>query len=159
MQDAVHRLVEGEGPIHREVLVRHLGELLYEPQPARIRGRVEDAADRLVAEERVSEANGFFDLPDRTCTYARWPLPGLTKRPAEHVSPAERQRALLGLVEDRPGVLSAEQAVAAAAGFFGWSPRAGGAPPRLMSDLYRLRDTGVLTGWPDRLEPATGAGK
>jgi len=102
------------------------------------------------------EAGAFFDLPDRPCTKARWPLPGLPRRPVEHVAPGERERAPLGLVEDRPRGLGAEQVVVGAAAFFGWSPRAGGAPGRLMSDLYRLRDGGKAAGRPDKLEPADG---
>jgi hypothetical protein len=154
LEDAVYRLVEVEGPIHRQVLLRHLAELLHEHRPARKKGSVEAAADRLVDEGRLTDTDGFLDLPGRPCAHARWPLPGLTKRPVEHVAPAERRRALLGLVEDRPRRLSAEQAVAEAAAFFGWSARAGGVPARLMADLYRLRDSGAITGWPDKLEPA-----
>ncbi|MFD8270961.1 hypothetical protein [Streptomyces flaveolus] len=81
----------------------------------------------------------------------------MTKRPVEHVAPAERQRALLGLIEDQPRRLSAEKTVTAAARFFGWSPTAGRAPGRLMADLFQLRDTGAVTGWPDKLEPGAGS--
>ncbi|MCG7205144.1 hypothetical protein [Streptomyces arenae] len=151
--DAVYRVVETEGPIHREVLLRHVGELLYEPRPARMKSSVNLAADRLRDEGRIAETGDFLDIPDRPCTYARWPLPGLTRRPVEHVAPVERQRALLGLVEDRPRGLSVEQAVAAAISFFGWSGGNSAARAKLMADTYRLRDTGAITGWPGKLEP------
>ncbi|MFJ4689813.1 hypothetical protein [Streptomyces sp. NPDC088766] len=152
--DAVRRLVRGEGPIHREVLRLHLGEVLYQPRLTAAKKRLVDAAEAVLTDDGdIVEANDFLDVPDRPCTQARRPLPGLARRPVEHVAPAERRRALLGLVEDRPRALSAEQAVAEAAVFFGWSPRSGSAPGRLMADLYRLRDTGALTGWPDKLEP------
>ena len=154
MTDAVYRVVEIEGPIHRQVLLRHLGELLYQPRPSSIRARVDSAADALRDEGRVAETDGFLDLPGRPCEQARWPLPGLTPRPVEHVASAERRRALLGLVEDQPRGLGAEQAVGEALAFFGWSARNAAARARLMADLYRLRDTGALTGWPDKLEPA-----
>ncbi|WP_324789121.1 hypothetical protein [Streptomyces sp. H51] len=156
MEEAVYRLVEVEGPIHRQVLVRHLAELRYEHRPTRRKASIEAAADRLVDDGRITETDAFLDLPGRICTQARWPLPGLTKRPVEHVAPAERRRALLGLVEDRPHRLGAEQAVAEAVAFFGWTTRTGGAQARLMGDLYRLRDTGAITGWPDELQPAGG---
>ncbi|PZH17854.1 hypothetical protein C1I97_04515 [Streptomyces sp. NTH33] len=155
LEAAVHRIVEMEGPIHREVLSRHLGELLY--RSGRSQRWEEGTVERLVEEGRLAETDGFLDIPGRPCTHARRPLPGLTKRPVEHVAPAERQRALLGLVEDRPRRLSAEQAVAEAARFFGWSPSTGRAPARLMADLYRLRDTGAVTGWPGKLEPVDGS--
>ncbi|WP_329186460.1 hypothetical protein [Streptomyces sp. NBC_01428] len=118
---------------------------------------MDSAAASLVEDGRLVEVRDFFDLPYRPSTKARWPLPGLTRRPVEHVAPGERERALLGLVEDRPRGLGAEQAVAEVAEFFGWSTRAGGAPGRLMSDLYRLRDSGELIGWPDKLESAGGS--
>lgn len=158
LEDVVYRHVESEGPIHRQVLHRHIAEVKYEPRVTTWAKHNADAVvSRLTEEGRVVETNGFLDLPNRPCGQARWPLPGLTCRPVEHVAPAERQRALLGLVEDRPRRLSAERVVAAAATFFGWSRRTGPAPARLMSDLYRLRDSGALTGWPDKLEPADGS--
>ncbi|GAA3498889.1 hypothetical protein GCM10019016_059920 [Streptomyces prasinosporus] len=157
MTDAVHRVVETEGPIHPDVLLRHLGELLFEPRPSSIRTRVNSAVDALKGEGRITEADGFLDLPGRPCEQARWPLPGLVPRPVEHVAPAERRRALLGLVEDRPRGLGAEQAVGEALKFFGWSARNTAARAKLMADLYRLRDTGTLTGWPDKLEPPAGS--
>ncbi|MGW2765704.1 hypothetical protein [Streptomyces sp. NPDC001275] len=152
LEDAVHRIFETEGPIHRQVFSRHLDELLY--RSGRSQRWEEEVVDRLVEVGRLAETDDFLDIPGRPRTHARRPLPGLTKRPVEHVAPAERQRALLGLVEDRPRRLSAEQTVAEAARFFGWSPSTGRAPARLMADLYRLRDTGAVTGWPDKLEPA-----
>ncbi|MFF6993738.1 hypothetical protein ACFY93_02050 [Streptomyces sp. NPDC008313] len=155
--DAVRRIVEGEGPIHREVLHLHLGEVLYQPRLTAAKKRLVDAAEELLTDEgQIVEKDDFLDVPDRPCTQARWPLPGLTRRPVEHVAPAERRRALLGLVEDRSRELTAEQAVAEAAAFFGWSARTSRVPARLMSDLYRLRDTGALTGWPTALELVTG---
>jgi hypothetical protein len=157
LADVVYRLVEAEGPIHRQVLHLHAGEVLYEPRlSAGRKGLVDSAAASLVEEGRLVVTRDFFDLPDRACAQARWPLPGLTRRSVDHVAPAERERALLGIVEDRPRGLNAEQTVAEAAAFFGWSSRAGGAPGRLMSDLYRLRDSGGLIGWPDKLGPADG---
>ncbi|MDH3037335.1 hypothetical protein [Streptomyces sp. TRM75561] len=154
MLDAVYRVVETEGPIHRQVLLRHLGELLYKPRPSSIGTSVNAAADQLRDEGRIAEAGDFLDVAGRPCTEARWPLPGLSQRPVEHVAPAERQRALLGLVADRPRGLGAEEAVGEALAFFGWTARNAAARARLMADLYRLRDTGALTGWPDKLEPA-----
>ncbi|MGY0069249.1 hypothetical protein ACWZEH_21170 [Streptomyces sp. QTS137] len=156
MADAVHRVVDVEGPIHRQVLLRHLGELLYKPRPSTIKASVNAAADRLRDDGRIAETGDFLDMAGRPCAQARWPLPGLTPRPVEHVAPAERQRALLGLIEDRPRDLGAEQAVGEALMFFGWSARTGAARAKLMADLYRLRDTGTLTGWPDKLEPCEG---
>ncbi|MFI1563962.1 hypothetical protein ACH4ZX_13045 [Streptomyces sp. NPDC020490] len=153
LKDAVYRVVETEGPIHWQVLLRHMAELLFEPRVGSIKARVESAADQLVEEGRTAEAGGFLDIPGRPCGQARWPLPGLTLRPFEHVAPAERRRALLGLVEDQPRGLSAEQAVGEALAFFGWSARNAAARAKLMADLYRLRDSGALAGWPDRLEP------
>ncbi|MER5584922.1 hypothetical protein ABT090_25265 [Streptomyces asoensis] len=158
LEDVVYRHVEAEGPIHRLVLHRHIAEVKYEPRVTAWGKHSADAVvSRLTEEGRIVETNDFLDLPNRPCRAARWPLPGLTRRPVEHVAPAERQRALLGLVEDRPRRLSAEQTLAAAATFFGWSPRTGSAPARLMSDLYRLRDSGTITGWPDKLESVDGS--
>ncbi|MER5401416.1 hypothetical protein [Streptomyces sp. NPDC002599] len=158
LADVAHRLVEAEGPIHRQVLHLHAGEVLFEPRLSAGRKRlVDSAAASLVEDGRLVEVRDFFDLPDRPCMKARWPLPGLTRRPVEHVAPGERERALLGLVTDRPRGLGAEQAVAEAAAFFGWSSRTGSASGRLMSDLYRLRDSGELIGWPDKLESAGGS--
>ncbi len=154
MPDAVCRVVETEGPIHRQVLLRHLAELLHKPRPSSISGSVNAAADRLRDEGRITEAGDVLDVAGRPCEKARWPLPGLTQRPVEHVAPAERQRALLGFVTDRPRGLGAEKAVGEALAFFGWTARNAAARARLMADLYRLRDTGALTGWPDKLEPA-----
>ncbi|GAA4140584.1 hypothetical protein KBZ00_21330 [Streptomyces sp. RK31] len=154
MLDAVYRVVETEGPIHRQVLLRHLGELLHKTRPSSISPSVNAAADQLRDEGRIAEAGDFLDVAGRPCTEARWPLPGLSQRPVEHVAPAERQRALLGLVADRPRGLGAEEAVGEALAFFGWTARNAAARARLMADLYRLRDTGALTGWPDKLEPA-----
>ncbi|MDX3640872.1 hypothetical protein [Streptomyces sp. MB09-02B] len=157
--DAVYRIVEGEGPIHRDVLHLHLGEVLYQPKLTAAKKRLVDAAEELLTDEgRIIGTDDFLDLPGQPCAQARWPLPGLTRRPVELVAPAERRRALLGFVEDRPRELGAEQAVAEAAAFFGWSPRTGRAPARLMADLYRLRDTDVITGWPSKLEPAASGG-
>ncbi|MFI7347115.1 hypothetical protein ACIBSR_12670 [Streptomyces sp. NPDC049936] len=113
----------------------------------------EGTLERLVREGRLIETDDFLDIPGQPCAYARRPLPGLTKRPVEQVAPAERQRALLGLVADQPRRLSAEKTVTAAARFFGWSPTAEREAARLMADLYQLRDTGAVTGWPDELEP------
>ncbi|MFD7700558.1 hypothetical protein [Streptomyces caelestis] len=154
MLDAVYRVVETEGPIHRQVLLRHLGELLHKPRPSSIGTSVNAAADQLRDEGRITEAGDFLDVAGRPCAEARWPLPGLTQRPVEHVAPAERQRALLGLVTDRPRGLGAEETVGEALAFFGWTARNAAARAKLMADLYRLRDTGALTGWPDKLEPA-----
>lgn len=154
LADAVYRVVETEGPIHRQVLLRHLGELLYKTRPTK--ARVDTAVDQLRDEGRIAEVGDFLDVPGRPCAQARWPLPGLTPRPVEHIAPAERQRALLGLVEDRPRVLGAEEAVAEALALFGWSARNGAARAKLMADLYRLRDTDAVTGWPDKLEPSEG---
>ncbi|MFF0686008.1 hypothetical protein ACFYUG_07905 [Streptomyces albogriseolus] len=154
MLDAVYRVVETEGPIHRQVLLRHLGELLHKTRPSSISPSVNAAADQLRDEGRIAEAGDILDVAGRPCTEARWPLPGLSQRPVEHVAPAERQRALLGLVADRPRGLGAEEAVSEALAFFGWTARNAAARARLMADLYRLRDTGALTGWPDKLEPA-----
>ncbi|MET9305276.1 hypothetical protein ACWIG2_12760 [Streptomyces cellulosae] len=154
MLDAVYRVVETEGPIHRQVLLRHLGELLHKTRPSSISTSVNAAADQLRDEGRIAEAGDFLDVAGRPCTEARWSLPGLSQRPVEHVAPAERQRALLGLVADRPRGLGAEEAVGEALAFFGWTARNAAARARLMADLYRLRDTGALTGWPDKLEPA-----
>ncbi|MFH9041388.1 hypothetical protein ACH4FA_18870 [Streptomyces sp. NPDC017966] len=154
MLDAVYRVVETEGPIHRQVLLRHLGELLHKPRPSSIGTSVNAAADQLRDEGRITEAEDFLDVAGRPCAEARWPLPGLTQRPVEHVAPAERQRALLGLVTDRPRGLGAEETVGEALAFFGWTTRNAAARAKLMADLYRLRDTGALTGWPDKLEPA-----
>ena len=153
MLDAVYRVVETEGPIHRQVLLRHLGELLHKPRPSSIGKSVNAAADQLRDEGRITETGDFLDVAGRPCAEARWPLPGLTQRPAEHVAPAERKRALLGLVTDRPGGLGAEETVGEALAFFGWTARNTAARAKLMADLYRLRDTGALTGWPDKLEP------
>jgi hypothetical protein len=154
--DAVRRIVEGEGPIHREVLHLHLGEMLYQPRLTAAKKRLVDAVEELLTDEGriVVGQDDFLDVPDRPCEQARWPLPGLTVRTVDHVAPVERRRALLGLVEDRPRELTAEQVVAEAADFFGWSRRAAHVPARLMADLYRLRDTAYVTGWPTALEPA-----
>ncbi|MFD0211414.1 DUF3320 domain-containing protein [Streptomyces hirsutus] len=154
MADAVHRVVDVEGPIHRQVLLRHLGELLYKPRPSTIKASVNDAVDQLLDEGRIAEAGDVLDVAGRPCAQARWPLPGLTLRPVEHVAPAERRRALLGLIEDRPRILGAEETVGEALAFFGWSARNAAARAKLMADLYRLRDTGTFTGWPDKLELA-----
>ncbi|WP_415941450.1 hypothetical protein [Streptomyces sp. 067-1] len=151
LEAAVQRIVETEGPIHRQVFRRHLDELLY--RSGRGTRWEEGTLERLVKEGRLIDTDDFLDIPGRPCAYARRPLPGLTKRPVEHVAPAERQRALLGLLADQPRRLSAEKTVTAAARFFGWSPTAGRAAARLMADLYQLRDTGAITGWPDELEP------
>lgn len=35
--------------------------------------------------------------------------------------------------------------------FFGWTPGTPGAKSALAGDLYRLRDQGRITGWPDSL--------
>lgn len=153
MLDAVYRVVETEGPIHRQVLLRHLAELLHKPRPSSISKSVNAAADQLRDEGRIAETGDFLDVAGRPCAEARWPLPGLTQRPVEHVAPAERQRALLGFVADRPRGLGAEEAVGEALSFFGWTARNAAARAKLMADLYRLRDTGALTGWPDKLEP------
>ncbi len=153
MLDAVYRVVETEGPIHRQVLLRHLGELLHKTRPSSISPSVNAAADQLRDEGRIAEAGDFLDVAGRPCTEARWPLPGLsaagrarsTGRTA--TSPARPRRG--------PSAgLGAEEAVGEALAFFGWTARNAAARARLMADLYRLRDTGALTGWPDKLEPA-----
>ncbi|MEW2256218.1 hypothetical protein [Streptomyces sp. NPDC047869] len=123
MVDAVYRVVEIEGPIHRQVLLRHLAELLYKSRPGSISVSVNTAADQLRGEGRIAETGEFLDVTGRSCAQARWPLPGLTARPVEHVAPAERQRCLVGLVEDSPRGISAEEAVGAALAFFGWTAR------------------------------------
>ncbi|RPK82242.1 hypothetical protein [Streptomyces sp. ADI98-10] len=58
--------------------------------------------------------------------------------------------ALAGLIHDEAGRAYGE-VVADAVRFFGWTPVTPAAKSALAGDLYRLRDQGRITGWPDSL--------
>lgn len=147
----VHQLIAAEGPIHAEVLFLHAREVLYLKSLSAARKKLVCAAvEHLIEAGRVAVDGEFFDLPGRPCRYARRPLPGLVKRPVEHVAPAERQTALAGLIHDEPG-RPFDEVVSDSARFFGWSASTRGVKSALASDLYRLRDQGRITGWPDNL--------
>lgn len=149
--DFVRELITAEGPIHEQVLVLHVREVLHLTTLSPTRKQlVQVAVEQLVEEGGIASDGEFLDLPDRQCRFARWPLPGLTQRPVAHVAPRERQTALLGLIRDTPGI-SFEEVVPEAIRFFGWSPRTQGVRSSLVADLYRLRDHGRIVGWPDEL--------
>ncbi|WP_250290986.1 hypothetical protein [Streptomyces atroolivaceus] len=153
----VHRLISAEGPIHEEVFFLHTRKVLHlksftTPKRKLIRAAVEQLAE----DGRVAVDGEFFDLPDRPCRYARRPFPGLTKRTVERVAPAERRTALAGLIHDEPGRPYGE-VVADAVRFFGWTAGTPGAKSALAGDLYRLRDQGRITGWPDSLVGAASS--
>ncbi|MCX4550376.1 hypothetical protein [Streptomyces sp. NBC_01500] len=147
----VHQLIAAEGPIHEEVLLLHAREVLHLKSFTAPKKRLVVAAvEQLVEGGLVAVDGEFFDLPGRPCRYARRPFPGLTKRTVERVAPAERQTALAGLIRDEPRRPYGE-VVADAVRFFGWTPGTPGAKSALAGDLYRLRDQGRITGWPDSL--------
>ncbi|MEV6422837.1 hypothetical protein [Streptomyces sp. NPDC051662] len=147
----VHQLIAAEGPIHEEVLLLHAREVLHLKSFTAPRKKLVLAAvGQLVEGGRIAVGGEFFDLPGRPCRYARRPFPGLTKRTVERVAPAERQTALAGLIHDEPGRPYGE-VVADAVRFFGWTTSTPGAKSALAGDLYRLRDQGRVTGWPDSL--------
>jgi hypothetical protein len=146
-----HRLVAAEGPIHEEVLFLHTKEVLYLKSLTPTRKKLASAALELLVETgRVAADGEFYDLPERPCHHARRPLPGLVKRPVEHVAPVERQTALAGLIHDEPG-RPFDEVVSDGVRFFGWSASTRGVKSALAADLYRLRDQGRITGWPDSL--------
>ncbi|WP_406406182.1 hypothetical protein [Streptomyces sp. NBC_01643] len=146
-----HRLIAAEGPIHEEVLFLHTREVLYLKSLSAAKKKLVGAAvEHLVKDGRVAADGEFFDLPGRPCRNARRPLPGLVKRPVEHVAPAERQTALVGLIHDAPG-RPFDQVLSDGVRFFGWTASTRGVKSALSGDLYRLRDQGRIMGWPDSL--------
>ncbi|MDX3354174.1 hypothetical protein PV703_12840 [Streptomyces sp. ME01-24h] len=149
--DFVRELITAEGPIHEQVLFLHVREVLHLNTLSPTRKQlVQAAVEQLVEKGDIASDGEFLDLPDRACRFARWPLPGLTQRPVEHVAPKERQTAILGLIRDTPGI-SFEDVVPETIRFFGWSARTQGVKSSLVADLYRLRDHGHIVGWPNQL--------
>lgn len=147
----VHQLIAAEGPIHAEVLYLHAREVLHLRSLSAAKKKLFDAGvEHLVEAGRVAADGEFFDLPGRPCRYARRPLPGLVKRPVEHVAPAERQTALAGLIHEEPG-RPYNDVVSDGIHFFGWIASTRGVKSAMAGDLYRLRDQGRIAGWPDRL--------
>ncbi|MFF0047827.1 hypothetical protein [Streptomyces sp. NPDC005498] len=155
LAEFVHQLIAAEGPIHEEVLFLHAREVLYVKSLSAAKKKLVGAAvEHLVEAGRVAADGEFFDLPGRPCRYARRPLPGLVKRPVEHVAPAERETALTGLIHDEPG-RPFDEVLSDAVRFFGWTVSTRGVKSALAGDLYRLRDQGRIAGWPDSLTSLT----
>ncbi|HEY9438404.1 MAG TPA: hypothetical protein VIS29_07095 [Streptomyces sp.] len=153
----VAELITAEGPIHEDVFFLHVREVLHLTSlPATKKKRVTAALEQLVEAGSIAFDGAFYDVPGRPCRYARRPLPGLVQRPMERVAPAERQLALIGLINDEPG-RSFDEIVPEAVHFFGWTMSKRGVKSALASDLYRLRDQGRITGWPDALVVQEGS--
>ncbi|MFD5648396.1 hypothetical protein [Streptomyces sp. NPDC127039] len=65
LEAAVQRIVETEGPIHRQVFRRHLDELLY--RSGRGTRWEEGTLERLVKEGRLIDMDDFLDIPADRC--------------------------------------------------------------------------------------------
>jgi len=103
----ISKVVQTEGPIHRDVLVERLKEIHGVARAgSNVQANIERALRELCRRGAVTSETGsaFYDSPSHQPESFRLPT-GSVRRPIEHIAPKELALAILYLVEDQFGVV------------------------------------------------------
>ncbi|MFJ5711414.1 DUF3320 domain-containing protein [Streptomyces sp. NPDC093105] len=151
LRRVVTGIVEGEGPIHEDLLVQRVREAWgLAKAGSRVRTAVAEVAQALVWSRSIRSDGAFYDVVDRTTFTARRPQGGQDPRKVLHVAPAERRLALRELAAECPG-MSEEELMKQGCEFFGWRRLGSDIRATLTADIAELQRLHLLTGAPDRI--------
>jgi len=150
LREFFRKVLEVEAPVHREVLYRRAADEWGNQRiGSRIRANLEAAVDTLLERDPDVLLDGdFLTLRGREVV-PRSPGDGVQRGIAE-VSPEERRRALLGVIEEAPGI-SLDDLLREVASFFGWQRLGPDIRRTLTDDVHGLAAQGAVEGLPSRI--------
>ena len=154
LRQVLARIIEAEGPIHEEQLVKRAREAWGKSKAGpRIRENIRQVVRGLGRAGTVSADGDFLDAADRQALKARPPADGSAPRQAAHIAPAERRLALQELAAECPG-MSREELLRQACEFFGWKRLGPDIRAALETDVAELYAHGVFVGAEGRITVA-----
>ncbi|MEE2032325.1 DUF3320 domain-containing protein [Rhodococcus chondri] len=148
----VLEVLECEGPIEEELIfTRVRSAWLLSKSGQVIQKRIRTVLKSLLRKKRIVALGTAYDLPDRDVVVARTPTSQCNRKVA-HVPAVERQFAMRRLVEDSPGISSADL-LREVARFFGWARLGAEIKAALTSDMKELLERQSIVETEGRMLP------
>lgn len=146
------RVVEAEGPVHRDEVAKRLSTLWgYQRLGSRIEEAVERAVNHMMRTGIVLEADGFLTLPGSSvCVRSRANTKSAGLRKPEYLAPAELAEAVRLAVARNIG-LTRDETVTAVARMLGFASTTTKLRDTIQSAIDQLLSTKVLVVRDDRL--------
>ncbi len=153
LKDAILVVVEGEGPVAEEVVLRRVrGAWGVERAGSRIRGAFDSAVKSLISRDLISRLNRSLWMPRQEVTEVRVPHEDDldSRRDVDEVPGPELQLAIVKVVEDARSI-APDELTQRVARLFGWNRRGSDIARALDASVSRLLRSGRLVREGDRI--------
>lgn len=142
--DMIHTILKVEAPVHWDLVHQRVRDWWSARITSSNDGALRHGMELLAREKRGLERNGFLHLTGIAIISARQPSDQIVRK-IHHISPEERQVALLELAKEAPGIEEQELLVETLR-FFGGGRLTAAANELLRIDLQELIERGALDG-------------